>query len=147
MYGVLPQRNMRGHTVNLLDTTAWVFGGCDDKDTAGDLYCFDIGVLSNIPRLLSSYRISQKRCNGHTLRPLEKRLLPLEHTLAISWTRSSSCTAVVKEETTTIASTCSIPQRAAGRGPPYQGISPRAGEHIPPWFTKRKYGYLVAGMA
>ncbi len=44
VYGAIPQRNMRGHTVTLLDNVAWIFGGCDDKDTARDIYCFDIGV-------------------------------------------------------------------------------------------------------
>ncbi len=43
VYGTIPQRSMRGHTVTLLDNTAWVFGGCDDKDTARDIYCFDVG--------------------------------------------------------------------------------------------------------
>ncbi|PBK92644.1 galactose oxidase [Armillaria gallica] len=45
VYGAIPQRNMRGHTVTLLDNIAWIFGGCDDKDTARDIYCFDIDTM------------------------------------------------------------------------------------------------------
>ncbi|KAK1222890.1 hypothetical protein PQX77_014312 [Marasmius sp. AFHP31] len=42
VWGLCPTRTMRGHTVTLVGDTAWVFGGCDDKDTAKDLYCFDV---------------------------------------------------------------------------------------------------------
>ncbi|KAF9076583.1 hypothetical protein BDP27DRAFT_1313577 [Rhodocollybia butyracea] len=45
VYGACPTRTMRGHTVTLVDTTAWVFGGCDDKETARDLYCFDVETM------------------------------------------------------------------------------------------------------
>jgi hypothetical protein len=40
---------MRGHSVTLVDATAWLFGGCDDKELkehARDMkiiYCFDTG--------------------------------------------------------------------------------------------------------
>ncbi|KAL0574766.1 hypothetical protein V5O48_007193 [Marasmius crinis-equi] len=42
VWGLCPTRTMRGHTVTLVGDIAWVFGGCDDKDTAKDLYCFDV---------------------------------------------------------------------------------------------------------
>ncbi|KAJ4472122.1 galactose oxidase [Lentinula aciculospora] len=45
VYGVCPTRTMRGHTVTLVDSTAWVFGGCDDKETARDIYCFDVETM------------------------------------------------------------------------------------------------------
>ncbi|ESK96735.1 conjugation with cellular fusion-related protein [Moniliophthora roreri MCA 2997] len=44
VWGVCPSRTMRGHTVTLVGDTAWVFGGCDDRDTAKDLYCFDVEI-------------------------------------------------------------------------------------------------------
>ena len=44
VYGAIPTRTMRGHTVTVVDSTAWVFGGCDDsKETSKDMYCFDVG--------------------------------------------------------------------------------------------------------
>ncbi|KAF5361469.1 hypothetical protein D9758_006243 [Tetrapyrgos nigripes] len=45
VFGTCPARTMRGHTVTLVDTTAWVFGGCDDKETSRDIYCFDVETM------------------------------------------------------------------------------------------------------
>jgi hypothetical protein len=45
VWGTVPMRTMRAHTVTLVDTTIWLFGGCDDKDNARDIYCFDIGMF------------------------------------------------------------------------------------------------------
>jgi hypothetical protein len=36
---------MRAHTVTLVDTTAWLFGGCDDKECSKDIFCFDTGTF------------------------------------------------------------------------------------------------------
>ena len=36
-------RNMRAHTVTLVDNVAWLFGGCDDRGCWKDIYCFDTG--------------------------------------------------------------------------------------------------------
>lgn len=44
VWGTVPMRTMRAHTVTLVDTTIWLFGGCDDKDNSRDIYCFDIGM-------------------------------------------------------------------------------------------------------
>ena len=44
VWGTIPMRTMRAHTVTLVDTTAWIFGGCDDKDSSKDIYCFDTGM-------------------------------------------------------------------------------------------------------
>ncbi|KAJ7789566.1 galactose oxidase [Mycena olivaceomarginata] len=41
VFGVIPTRTMRAHTVTLVDTTAWLFGGCDDKECSRDIFCFD----------------------------------------------------------------------------------------------------------
>jgi len=45
VYGACPTRTMRGHTVTLVDSMVWVFGGCDDKETARDIYCFDVETM------------------------------------------------------------------------------------------------------
>jgi hypothetical protein len=47
VFGVIPTRTMRAHTVTLVDTTAWLFGGCDDKECSRDIFCFDTGTLFN----------------------------------------------------------------------------------------------------
>ncbi|KAJ7260916.1 hypothetical protein B0H12DRAFT_1013840 [Mycena haematopus] len=41
VFGIIPTRTMRAHTVTLVDTTAWLFGGCDDKECSKDIFCFD----------------------------------------------------------------------------------------------------------
>ena len=47
IWGTPPGRGMKGHTVTLVDTTVWLFGGSDDsdKDKSKELYCFDTGML------------------------------------------------------------------------------------------------------
>lgn len=50
VYGTIPHRPMRAHTVTLVDTTAWVFGGWDDREhTKGlkTIYCFDTGMSAH----------------------------------------------------------------------------------------------------
>lgn len=41
VWGSLPARSLRAHTVTLVDGTGWVIGGSEDKDTSRDVYCFD----------------------------------------------------------------------------------------------------------
>lgn len=58
VYGQLPSRSMRAHTVTLVENTAWLFGGCDDKGCAKDLWTFDVGAsVSFVPcnPLLTNY--------------------------------------------------------------------------------------------
>jgi hypothetical protein len=45
VHGLLPNRGWRAHTVNLVDTVAWIFGGCDDRGGWQDLWLFDTGTL------------------------------------------------------------------------------------------------------
>lgn len=46
VYGHLPSRSMRAHTVTLVENTAWLFGGCDDKGCAKDVWTFDVGAFA-----------------------------------------------------------------------------------------------------
>lgn len=46
VYGAIPMRSMRAHSVTLVDSVAWLFGGCDDKGCWKDIYCFDTGALT-----------------------------------------------------------------------------------------------------
>lgn len=43
VYGHLPTRSMRAHSVTLVDNTAWLFGGCDERGCARDVWCCDVG--------------------------------------------------------------------------------------------------------
>ncbi|KIY51359.1 galactose oxidase [Fistulina hepatica ATCC 64428] len=46
MWGHLPIRTMRAHSVTLVDSTAWMFGGCDDREsTSKEVYCFDTDTM------------------------------------------------------------------------------------------------------
>ncbi|KAK2460366.1 hypothetical protein APHAL10511_007531 [Amanita phalloides] len=45
VYGTMLNRPVRSHSVTLLDTTAWVLGGCDDHDSSTDIFCFDIETM------------------------------------------------------------------------------------------------------
>ncbi len=49
VYGTMLNRPVRSHSVTLVDTTAWLLGGCDDHDSATDIFCFDIGEPFNPP--------------------------------------------------------------------------------------------------
>jgi hypothetical protein len=64
VFGIIPTRTMRAHTVTIVDTTAWLFGGCDDKECSRDIFCFDTGTL----QLLSLSLISSC-CSSNTARP------------------------------------------------------------------------------
>jgi len=44
VYGHLPSRSMRAHSVTLVDNTAWLFGGCDERGCARDVWCCDVGA-------------------------------------------------------------------------------------------------------
>jgi hypothetical protein len=48
VYGQLPMRGMRAHSVTLVDNVAWLFGGCDDKGCWKDVYCLDTGASYNL---------------------------------------------------------------------------------------------------
>ncbi|KAJ7737879.1 galactose oxidase [Mycena maculata] len=52
VFGIIPTRTMRAHTVTIVDTTAWLFGGCDDKECSRDIFCFDTGEPQCISPLL-----------------------------------------------------------------------------------------------
>ena len=69
VYGHLPSRSMRAHTVTLVENTAWLFGGCDDKGCAKDLWTFDVGAsISLVPCTLYLKIVLQRRSNGPTRR-------------------------------------------------------------------------------
>lgn len=42
VYGQLPTRSMRAHSVTLVENSAWLFGGCDERGCARDVWCCDV---------------------------------------------------------------------------------------------------------
>ncbi|KAI0063348.1 galactose oxidase [Artomyces pyxidatus] len=45
VWGTLPTHAMRAHSVTLVDTLAWIFGGCDDKGCWKDVWTFNIETM------------------------------------------------------------------------------------------------------
>lgn len=90
VYGHLPSRSMRAHTVTLVENTAWLFGGCDDKGCAKDVWIFDVGAsVSLVPctpllihRFAETFQWSHPEmtgdlpppCRAHTATLVDRRI-------------------------------------------------------------------------
>ena len=48
VYGVMPGHGMRAHSATLIDSTAWIFGGCDERGCWKDVWCFNAGLYNQI---------------------------------------------------------------------------------------------------
>ncbi|KAF8970571.1 hypothetical protein BDZ97DRAFT_1914469 [Flammula alnicola] len=73
VWGTIPMRTMRAHTVTLVDTTAWLFGGCDDKDSSIDIYCFDTETMQwTHPDTLGEL---PPPCRAHTSTLCDRKLI------------------------------------------------------------------------
>ena len=54
VYGSMPASGMRAHSVTLIDTIAWIFGGCDERGCWRDIWCFNTGARAYyLSRLLA----------------------------------------------------------------------------------------------
>lgn len=72
VYGTLMNRTVRSHSVTLVDTTAWLFGGCDDHDSARDIYCFDIETMQwTHPDTVGE---APPPCRAHTCTLVDRKL-------------------------------------------------------------------------
>ncbi|KAJ3569502.1 hypothetical protein NP233_g5004 [Leucocoprinus birnbaumii] len=45
VFGAIPNRTMRAHSVTLVDNVVWLFGGCDERESWRDVYCLDIETM------------------------------------------------------------------------------------------------------
>jgi len=73
VWGTVPLRTMRAHTATLVDTTAWLVGGCDDKDSSKDIYCFDIETMQwTHPDIAGDL---PPPCRAHTATLYDRKLL------------------------------------------------------------------------
>ena len=44
VYGAMPASGMRAHSMTLIDSIAWIFGGCDERGCWRDIWCFNTGT-------------------------------------------------------------------------------------------------------
>ncbi|KAH7910001.1 hypothetical protein BJ138DRAFT_1009756 [Hygrophoropsis aurantiaca] len=73
VHGTLPMRSMRAHTVTLVDSTAWLFGGCDDKGCWKDVYCFDTETMQwSHPEMLGEI---PPPCRAHTATLVDRKIV------------------------------------------------------------------------
>ena len=67
-WGTMPNHGMRAHSVTLVDSVAWIFGGCDERGCWKDLWLFNTGASTSGPILVYSLWLtrvcSQKQCSG-----------------------------------------------------------------------------------
>ncbi|KAF9441341.1 galactose oxidase [Macrolepiota fuliginosa MF-IS2] len=45
VYGAIPNRTMRAHSVTVVDNVVWLFGGCDERESWKDVYCLDVETM------------------------------------------------------------------------------------------------------
>lgn len=92
VWGTMPNHGMRAHSVTLVDSVAWIFGGCDERGCWKDLWLFNTGEFAQgFAFIHSSWLISfhphyQKRCSGLIQRCKVISPLRVELTLRRSWT-------------------------------------------------------------
>jgi hypothetical protein len=55
VWGTMPNHGMRAHSVTLVESVAWIFGGCDERGCWRDLWLFNTGAfaLKLLPCILS----------------------------------------------------------------------------------------------
>jgi len=72
VWGHLPTRNMRAHTVTLVDSIAWVYGGCDDRTCWKDVWCFDVETFQwTHPEMTGDL---PPPCRAHTATLVDRRI-------------------------------------------------------------------------
>ena len=84
VWGTMPNHGMRAHSVTLVDSVAWIFGGCDERGCWKDLWLFNTGnwVRSHSGVIYpADHGFSQKPCSGHTQTCKATSPLRAEHTL------------------------------------------------------------------
>ena len=60
VWGTMPNHGMRAHSVTLVDSVAWIFGGCDERGCWKDLWLFNTGVSASDPARVYSFLANQK---------------------------------------------------------------------------------------
>jgi hypothetical protein len=55
VYGAVPNRTMRAHSVTAIDNVLWLFGGCDDRESWKDIYCLNVGACIALKKTTTSF--------------------------------------------------------------------------------------------
>lgn len=76
MYGAMPTHGTRAHSVTLIDSVAWLFGGCDERGCWRDVFCFNTGAFRHFVPARSPRR---GRTSDHCLRCDESGSGPTMH--------------------------------------------------------------------
>ncbi|KAJ3476527.1 hypothetical protein NLI96_g11094 [Meripilus lineatus] len=72
-YGVMPGHGMRAHSATLIDSTAWIFGGCDERGCWKDIWCFNTETMQwSHPDMLGD---TPPPCRAHTTTLVDRRLV------------------------------------------------------------------------
>ncbi|OSD03716.1 galactose oxidase [Trametes coccinea BRFM310] len=72
VYGNMPPRGLRAHTVTLIDNVAWLFGGCDERTCWRDVFCFNTETMQwTHPQVQGKV---PKPCRAHTATLVDRKL-------------------------------------------------------------------------
>ncbi|PIL26061.1 hypothetical protein GSI_11815 [Ganoderma sinense ZZ0214-1] len=73
VYGAMPLHGMRAHSVTLIDSIAWLFGGCDEKGCWKDVFCFNTETMQwTHPEVVGEI---PPPCRAHTATLVDRKLI------------------------------------------------------------------------
>ncbi|KAI0920502.1 hypothetical protein AcV5_010219 [Taiwanofungus camphoratus] len=73
VYGQLPSHGIRAHSVTLVDSVAWLFGGCDEKGCWRDVFLFNTETMQWLhPEMLGEV---PPPCRAHTATFVDRRIV------------------------------------------------------------------------
>ncbi|PCH42996.1 galactose oxidase [Wolfiporia cocos MD-104 SS10] len=73
VYGLLPQHGVRAHSATLVDSVAWLFGGCDERGCWRDIYLFNTETMQwTHPEMLGDI---PPPCRAHTATLVDRRIV------------------------------------------------------------------------
>ncbi|KAI0052434.1 galactose oxidase [Auriscalpium vulgare] len=73
VWGTLPTHAMRAHSVTMVDTVAWLFGGCDDKGCWKDVWCFNTETMQwSRPEMQGDIPLP---CRAHSATLIDRKLV------------------------------------------------------------------------
>ncbi|TBU39226.1 galactose oxidase [Dichomitus squalens] len=73
VYGAMPLHGSRAHSVTLIDSTAWMFGGCDERLCWRDVFCFNTETMQwSHPEVVGDI---PPPCRAHTATLVDRKLI------------------------------------------------------------------------
>ncbi|KAI0651330.1 galactose oxidase [Trametes meyenii] len=72
VYGQMPPRGLRAHSITLVDNVAWLFGGCDDLGCWKDVFCFNTETMQWMhPKVAGKL---PRPCRAHTATLVDRKI-------------------------------------------------------------------------